>query len=184
MELVLVLALLVIMASISVPLYEGMVADQNLSEAEDMLRGRVAATRSRAINDGVAYRLSVLWGHSNWRIAPDSEDYWTGSGEGSAPVEEDQAPPLVATGTLPGGISFGGAGETPKGGAADNSAVPASDYTKAVVFYPDGTCQCYLQGGDTPEYLEITLRGPDGGHGARILRIRSLTGSVTTRRSE
>ena len=64
------------------------------------------------------------------------------------------------------------------------SLAPVSDFTKAVVFYPDGTAQCYLQDGESPEYLEVTLRGPGDQRGSIIIRIRSLTGSVTTRQSE
>src|SRR5436305_9227217 len=102
LELLLVLAILVMLAAMAYPAIESMYDDMKVEAAADHLRGRLAQARSQAINDGRAYRIGVKPDSGDYRLAPDSPEFW---GADSAPTQSDDdtlPAPLVDQGTLPG----------------------------------------------------------------------------------
>src|SRR5262245_61942594 len=77
-ELVLVAVLLVILAAISVPSLESLAGYFRATAASDAVRACWAQARARAMNDGTPYRFSVMPGKGNYRLAPDSANFWAG----------------------------------------------------------------------------------------------------------
>jgi prepilin-type N-terminal cleavage/methylation domain-containing protein len=176
LELVIVLALLVVLTAMVYPSLETMYADYRVTAGADMVRAGWASARGHALNESRAYRFSIIPDRGNFRIAPDSAEFWQGGND--VPAANDPASPVFTQeGTLPKDIRFvsmeslqygaavpGGESAYPSGGIDPNLWV-----TKAV-FLPDGTV---LENVEQP----IQTRG------ARpvILNLRALTGVVSVR---
>ena len=186
MEVALVLALILVLAAIAVPSMESMYGSVKVTAATDLIRARWADARARAIEEGRAYRFAVMPGQGNFRIAPDTGDYWSG-GNGSG----DTTQGLVIEEELPEGITFSDSTQSPNVALANpanstmsdmalaqqmqaqNSGTSGNDsggWTRVVTFLPDGS---------THDDVTITLNAPN----ARPvqLQLRALTGSVTTK---
>jgi hypothetical protein len=162
----------VLMAALVVPNIDAMYADYRLAAAVDGVRASWAQGRSHAMDEGRAYRFAIVPGKGNYRVAPDSADYWTGSGP---PTPTNPAnPPLVLEEALPKGIIFtttaaanqyaGGDTAFPVGG------VESSQWSPTALFLPNGTAR---------DNVEIVFQAR--GCKPRILRLRALTGVVTSR---
>jgi type II secretory pathway pseudopilin PulG len=175
-ELVLVLALIIMLAAIAFPSLDSMYGGFKVTSAEDLVRSAWARARAQAINDGIAYRFCVAPGKGNFRIAPDTDEFWTGN-DGAAANTDLANPPLIVQDVLPKGVRFL-TGKPEHGGAVDSGGdtiVPAggvdpSSWASPIVFLPDGTAR------DDAE-LTLSARGAN----ARVLRLRGLTGIVTSR---
>jgi prepilin-type N-terminal cleavage/methylation domain-containing protein len=162
LELLLVLAILVMLAAMAFPAIETMYDDMKVQAAADHLRGRLAQARSRAIDDGRAYRIGVHPDTGDYRLAPDSPEFW---GDGSAPTQsnDDTYPaPLIDQGTLPGEIVFRFAGNAPASSGGWSTLVS------------------FLATGSAADDCSILLDR----EGARSIQInvRALTGGVTSKR--
>jgi prepilin-type N-terminal cleavage/methylation domain-containing protein len=172
-ELVLVMVLLVIVGALSYPSLSSMYGGFKVTAAADEVRSAWAQARAHAINEGTPYRFAVVPGKGNYRIAPDVESYWAGQGGQQAP-EDPTVRPLVMQDALPKGVSFASKEDTgtPPSDTVLEGVDP-SHWVTRVVFLPDGTAR------DDAEML-LRVRG------ARplIVRIRGLTGDVTTRPPE
>jgi hypothetical protein len=145
-----------------------------MTAAADMVRTVWARARSHAMAEGTAYRFSVVPGKGNFRLAPDSGAFWDGDGTPTAPPDPTQKP-LVLEGALPKGVRF----RTPEGGGDANDGgnsilppggAPPSAYKGKVVFLPDGSAREDAE-------LILSARGVKG----LVIRLRGLTGAVTTR---
>lgn len=158
-EVLLVVAVILALGAIAYPTLSGMYGDVRVKAAADEVRAAFTEARAQAIEDGRAYRFSVEPGTGKFRVAPDADEFWDGSGGGS----DADAPPHIQDGTLPNGILFEvGGGDLPSDGA----------WTTVVVFNPDGTC-----GHD----VEVTLREDDGSTPV-VVRVRAMTGAVSVRK--
>jgi type II secretory pathway pseudopilin PulG len=175
-ELILVLAVLALLAALALPSLQAMYGDYRVRAAADQVRAAWAGARAHAMDEGQPYRFAIVPGGANYRVAPDSADYWAGSGDSPAPVDTEN-PPLVLEESLPKGIHFSLSGNPPSqidDFASDESAAPVradpSDWNKLTVFLPDGTAR---------DDVEIVFQG----RGARpmVLNLRALTGIVTAR---
>src|SRR5436309_2151682 len=113
MEVALVLALILVLAAITVPSLESMYGDVKLTAATDLIRARWADARTQAIEEGRAYRFAIMPGQGNFRIAPDTGDYWGGGGAG------DTTQGLVIEEDLPEGITFADSTSAGAGTAAN-----------------------------------------------------------------
>jgi prepilin-type N-terminal cleavage/methylation domain-containing protein len=168
MELVIVMAVLVVLATLVYPSIDAMYGDYRVTAATDLIRTAWATTRARAIDEGLAYRFAIVPNQGNFRVAPDSPSYWGG---GDAPPPPDGGPaPLVQEDALPKGVRFvtADSGAPPVQGG--DSVLPAVDpglWTPVVTFLPDGTAA---------QDVEIVFNA----RGARpvVLRLRGLTGVV------
>jgi prepilin-type N-terminal cleavage/methylation domain-containing protein len=176
-EMVIVLALMLIIAGLSIPSIESMYSDSKLQAAVDQVRGAWAGMRSHAISEGQQYRFSVSMNGTDFRAAPDRPEYWGG---GDPPAADDpNNPPLVIQGTLPKGIRF--TNDANDSSSADSAPQPPTSsastsggtWSTMAVFLPDGTAQ---------QDVEMTLRLPDSGATPISLRLRALTGGVSTTR--
>ncbi len=159
LEIVLVLAVLLLLAAITLPSIEAMYGDLRLTAAADLVRARWADARARAVEDGVPYRFAVKPGSGHFRVAPDVGDFWAGGNGGSLP--ESDTPPLVIEGELPKGVTFSEDSPT-------NNGDQSGEWTTRATFLADATAK---------EDVQLTFHAI----GARplIVRLRALTGAVT-----
>src|SRR5262249_19722787 len=133
-----------------------------------------AQARAQAMNEGRPYRFAVVPNKGNWRVAPDSSDFWGGNGgDSSGGVLEDVLPRGGRFSTLDavraGGADQAGAGALPVGTASPEVFIPVA------VFYPDGTAR-----GTSDDNADIVFHYS----GARPLQVklRGLTGTSTVQR--
>src|SRR3954469_5612584 len=127
-EVLLVLTIIIVLGAVAYPTLSAMYGDVRVKAAADEVRAAWAEARAQAIEDGRAYRFAVEPGTGQFRVAPDADEFWDGSG--AAPADETAAPPHPQDGPLPNGIVFDVSGELPAAGS----------WSTVVVFNPDGTC--------------------------------------------
>lgn len=178
-EMILVLAIIIIVLAIAFPTLEDMYDGQKMLSGTDAVRSHWALARSRAIDEGRPYRFALVPGTGNFRIAPDSGDYWTGGG--STLPDDPANPPLDLCGQLPKGVRFSSAGTVGLGGPvpSGDSSMPAegvdpSMWVSTVVFLPDGTA---FAAGQEDVTVVLEMRGVQ----PYMLNLRTLTGVVTVR---
>jgi prepilin-type N-terminal cleavage/methylation domain-containing protein len=171
-EVLLVMAILVILAAITYPTLDSMYAGYKVQAAADEVRGAWASARARAVDEGRAYRFAVVPGKGNFRVAPDTADYWQGSEPHSA--QNSGNAPLILDDHLPKGISFvmleGAQSGSPAADTIVAGHVDPASWSTVVTFLPDGTVR---------DNAGIVIRMP--GARALVLRLRALTGVVSVR---
>jgi Tfp pilus assembly protein FimT len=169
-ELLLVLAILIIAGSLAVPSYRSMMGGYKAQAAIDTVRSGLARARAKAIEQGRPYRLAVVLGKGNFRVAPDQDEYWSG---GNGPGSDPAGKGLVLENALPKGVAFAlkGEGRAPDGDTAlPTSQVSPGSYKSVVVFQADGTAR---------EDVEIAFQ-VQGARGM-LLQLRALTGAVSVK---
>lgn len=178
-EMLLVLALLVIVAAITVPYTESIFREGKPRAAADAFRAALLQARTAAMEEGRTYRVGVVPGEGAFRIAPDDDSFWTGAGTGS-PVGQGAVPPIRQAWYLPHDITFGGGPTAPTvapGPAAtakpDPNTIDASRFVPWVVFFSDGTAEADQ---------EITFRAGTGGGPGLAVTLRAMTGVTTVRK--
>lgn len=170
LEVILVMAVLVLLAALSYPSLESLYGHVQRDAGVDSVRAAWAEGQGRAVNEGRAYRFSLVPGRGNYRLAPDSAEFWSGGGR---EADDSDAPPFILEGAMPKGVTF----ESQWGSDEDDaSAIPtgqveSSQWVTSAVFLPDGTAR------DDAEVV-IQTRGVR----PVTLRVRGLTGVVTTQR--
>lgn len=172
LEVVLVLAVLVMVTALAYPSIDGMYGHHRLTAALDEVRGTWAAGRAHAIEEGQPYRFAVVMGKGNFRLAPDSPEFWDG-GNG-APASGNGPQPAVITGALPRGVTFsGGTGGAAGGDSPDTvlDSVSPTQYQPIAVFLPDGTARDDVE-------IRFNVRGA----APAVIRLRSMTGVVSVQR--
>jgi len=75
-EIVLVVVILFIITAISIPVISSMLTDARSTAAGDMLRGRLAEARARAMEEGRPWRLAFIPGTGVVQIAPEESQEW------------------------------------------------------------------------------------------------------------
>jgi prepilin-type N-terminal cleavage/methylation domain-containing protein len=176
MEVVLVMAIMVIFAAISYPAFDAMYAGTRLEGASDSVRAAWSEAQAHAVNESRPYKFAVVPGKGNFRVAPDSNEFW--SGEGGTAMSDPENPAYILEGSLPGGIAFPDENGNVPNVSADQSSLPQGSvsigqWVPTATFLSDNTVQ---------DDVEITLRY----HGTRpiTLRLRALTGTTTVLRGE
>jgi Tfp pilus assembly protein FimT len=156
-----VLAILVVIAALVVPNLGTMFGDTKVSSAADLVRARWTDARSRAQEEGRPYKFAVQMDTGKFRLAPDSPEFW-GNGANNNTNNSDH-PALILEDVLPKNVVFA---PNPNAGAAQNSSGGNdSDWSHAVIFFPDGTASddyniCFNAQGSRPIMLQ--LRGVTG----------------------
>jgi prepilin-type N-terminal cleavage/methylation domain-containing protein len=162
LEVMLVLTIMVVAASLGAVSLDRFGGDMKQNAAIDLVRARWAECRGQAIEEGRPYRFAIKIDEGRFRLAPDAPEFWGGSSSAAA---DDEAPhggmrPLVVEEDLPEGIRFASG----SGLSADSSG-----WATVVTFLPDATCA-----EDAEIVFECEGLQPAG------LKIRGLTGSVST----
>jgi prepilin-type N-terminal cleavage/methylation domain-containing protein len=173
MEIMLVMAIMVIIVGIGYPSIEALSAGVKVEGASDAVRGAWAEAQARAVNEGRPYRFAVVPGKGNYRVAPDSSDYWGG---GTPAADDPDNPPLVLEKSLPKGMVFTLDGAAPAADPRGETALPddgvdPGQWSSTAVFLPDGTAQ---------DDVDITLQLE--GVQPITVHLRALTGVVTVQR--
>jgi len=150
MEFMLVLAILVITTGMAIPMMDNLLASDKQKAAQDMLKSRLAEMRTRACEEGRAYRFSFTQNSDSFRIEPVDP----AAGGGVDVQTEDR---------LPKDITFKNCIAISTGGEAE--AVPTTE----MIILPDGTC---------PQDYEISFGLPEGQPSG--IRVRGVTGAMTT----
>lgn len=176
LEIVLVMAIIVMFAAISFPAIEAMYADARLQGGSDSVRAAWSEAQAHAVNESRPYRFAVVPGKGNYRVAPDSAEFW--NGDGGNPSSDSENPAYVLEESMPRGMVFPEEnGNVPKVSPNDSSlpegSVGVGQWVTLATFLPDGTAQ---------DDVEITLQYP--GTRPIILRLRALTGTTTVSRGE
>jgi prepilin-type N-terminal cleavage/methylation domain-containing protein len=171
-EVMLVMAVLVLLGTIALPSLDAMYADSRLSAGVDGVRSAMAQARNQAMEEGRPYRLAVIPGKGNYRIGPDSPDYWSG-GDGPAASDPNGAAP-VHEDALPQGVTFTtdpnqGAPEPGEDTALAPGSASPDQWATVMVFLPDGSAQ---------DDVQMTFRARAAN--PVVLRVRALTGVITT----
>lgn len=174
LELVLVLALLVVVAAMIIPSAESMHGQFRLTQGSDSVRSAWALARAYAIDEGRPYRFAIIPNQGNFRVAPDSPEFWSGGGQAQSPGDSSN-PPLVLNKTLPKGLRFSAPDAAPAAALGTESSLPPESvnpemWSSRTVFLPDGTAS---------QDVEIIF-GADGTMGL-VMKLRALTGAVTVR---
>lgn len=81
LEVILVLVIMVIVTSISVPVITTMLDDAHMTAGADMIRARLADTRARALDTGKPWKLAYLPGSSVYQYAAEDADEWNSSSD-------------------------------------------------------------------------------------------------------
>ena len=149
------MAIIVILSGVAVMSLDSIRGPYDLAAAVDSIQTAWATARAHAVDEGQKYRFAVVWGTGNYRIAPDSADYWSGGGAqaGSGYVAEE---------SLPKGIPFDQSDDSTSAGSNGGGS-----WSTVVTFLPDGTA---LQD------AKVVLSGK--GLRPKIVTIRGITGVV------
>ncbi|MCC6418973.1 MAG: prepilin-type N-terminal cleavage/methylation domain-containing protein [Gemmataceae bacterium] len=181
-ESVVVLAILAIIAAVVAPTINSMYGDTPLTAAADAIKARWADAKAHAIAENRPYRFAIVQGTGQYKLAPDSPEYWDGAATAStpaAPGSTDGASGagvgLVIEDKLPQGVLFrspitdpsGAGGGLTTGGQAEGS----SEWGSPIVFQPDGTAD-----------RDAEIAFAEGNGAPLVLRLRGATGVVTTSR--
>jgi prepilin-type N-terminal cleavage/methylation domain-containing protein len=190
MEVMITVAIMAIVAAVSFPVGRSMWLGVRRDSAGDSVRSSWAEGQSHAMNESRPYRFSYIPGTGNYRLAPDSDEYWTGGGS-PPPSNDSEDTTVVLAGRLPKGVFFQTNGspavpvsedDGPDNPSSDASAdtVNVGSYQKLIVFLPDGTANAFTPNGSASDFAEITLKIDD--LPALIVSLRALTGVVASRR--
>jgi len=76
LELMIVMALIVVVTSISVPVVRTMLDDARLEGATDMVRAKTAEARAYAMDTGKPWRLAYIPGTGVIQVAPEDSTDW------------------------------------------------------------------------------------------------------------
>lgn len=155
-ELVLVMALMVVAASLTFPLAEALLTPNRITAASDTVRAQWAEMRGRAMTEGRAYRFFVIENTGMFKIEPADDD-----------PGADDSPGLFVEGELPENVYF--VKDEGMLMAATAPPSPGSDYELVAVFLPDGRAE-------TNVLLSFGMVGVR----PMTLQIRALTGAVST----
>jgi prepilin-type N-terminal cleavage/methylation domain-containing protein len=166
-ELILVMAVLLLAFFIALPAIQPMVATNNLQAASDTVQAHWTEMRTRAIAEGRPYRFAIKEKTGEYKIAPDTKEFW--GGDGDADVAKTDVKPLVVEDKLPGKIVFQKYEVTCCDSCAAAQGQGAGGWSHVLTFLPNGTAR---------EDVQISF-GQDGARSLTLV-MRGMTGTVTT----
>ena len=85
LEVLLTAAIIVMLGAITYPSLQSSYGYYKLHGGIDSVRAAWAMARAHAIEEGRPYRFSVEPNGSHFRVAPDGQDYWSGSAPSDDP---------------------------------------------------------------------------------------------------
>lgn len=188
LELMLVLAIMVILVALTFPALKAQYKQQKLSAAADTYRAALLQARSHAIDEGQPYRVCIVPGKGNLRVAPDMDSAWSGTG---TPTDASGNPVFVMEATLSRGISLSLASSPQRPDANDDTALPlgtvgSNQWTTTAVLLPDGSARVNT---DFSTGSAVTVGGSTDimilraqGRGLTV-SLRALTGETTVQSS-
>src|SRR5262245_58545235 len=171
----LVLAIVALLAAVAYPSLDSMYNDFKVAAAADKVQAAMAMGRLQAINEGRPYRFGVVPGKGNYRLAPDSSEFWAGNNGSSSADSTDQ--PVILQEALPKGVrlALSDADVSIDLMRGDATALPpdsvdAGQYQAIATFLPDGTSREDVR-------IVFTAKGAQ----SLVITLRGITGAVTVR---
>jgi type II secretory pathway pseudopilin PulG len=161
MEMLLVVALIVIVAAISIPLMQAMLTDARITAAADSVRSQLAEAQARAMDEGRPWKFGVTANGSFYQLAPDDSSEW------SNVTQEEVLKSDVIRGQLPKEMVFALKTEDLFPKETGDPGPTDGQWTTVAVYLPTGGTR-----DDGVIYF-----GKPGVAPMRV-RVRSLTGSV------
>jgi Tfp pilus assembly protein FimT len=168
-ELIVVVTLIVLIGTLTLPSLTGVFADARLDASADMIRARMADARSMAMAQGRTFRFGFLPGSGKFQIAADDSPLWDAV-DTSGPAESDDH----LRGELLQDVIFGtdanafaGVGTPNPGGAWQVGGIFISDGTGRASVNPDGTT-----------VDDVTFFFGKAGFSPMAVQFRGLTGAV------
>jgi len=131
MEVLVVMAILVLMAVLVLPSVMAFRGDSRPRAGADVIRAELAAARSRAMEEGVPYRVALSQDKKKIRRGPDTSDFATAAAFNQASPEAKVVEYTFDEGTTAEVLADG---ETEKPETTNN-------YVTIAVVLPDGTCR-------------------------------------------
>jgi len=153
MELVLVMALMVIAASLIAPVVDSMMNPNQVAASVDAVRSIWMEARGRAMEEGRPYRFSVQENSGKFKIEPDDQD--EPGAEAGASKEGD----------LPSPCAFVESGEAIMGNAGGGGG---GEWKSIAIFLPDGTARD-----------DAKVHFGRQGLPTATLKLRALTGTIS-----
>jgi hypothetical protein len=160
MEMLLVLAIVVLAAAISVPLIGYLLGDSRLTAAGDLVRGKLAEARAHAVEDSQPWRLAYIPNTGVFQLAPDDSPEWE-----TTATDLTEKEGLVRD-ELPKDIVFALTHDDIMG--QQQALSPGVGWQTIAIFMPDGSAQ-----DDSTTYFGKPGQGP------MRVQVRGLTGSVS-----
>jgi len=173
-ELMLVMAVIIMVAAMAYPSLDAMYLDTKLAQAGDQVRAKWLTARIQAVNEGRPYRFAVILNKGNYRLAPDSADFWGGS---NGQTSDPDNGPLILEEALPKGVIF----NTPDSSQTNpDSNSDTSLPTEGVDWSRAFTVATFLPDGTTREDLATITFNAKGARPVDI-KMRGLTGAITVK---
>ena len=183
LEVSVTVAIIAVVAAMTVPVYIAWLESQNLGESVDMFRTNLVKTRTRAMEEGRSYRVAWDVGAGTYRIAPDELDDWPDlAGSPAGPLFSDAAglQGLVVVDALKDGIQFAPSvpNTSGSGGQAQQSTATSDLGPIYILFRPNGTASILVGDGTERSQVDIAVANKRGDQ--RVIRVRAVTGGTTT----
>jgi Tfp pilus assembly protein FimT len=173
LEMSLVLALIVIVASITYPSVDSFYRGLRVRAGADAIRAACTLARVHAMDEGRPYRVAILPGKGNYRVAPDGPEHWSGGSKNQTDGDTAHAI-MIHEEALPSGVIFVTDPKDqahPDGKSAEEvGSVDPAHWSTLATLAPDGTAE---------HDKEFTLRYQ--GTAPITLQLRALTGIVSIR---
>jgi prepilin-type N-terminal cleavage/methylation domain-containing protein len=158
-EIILVMAIIVVAASLTIPVVRTMLTDARISASADTVRGLMAEARARALAQGRPWRVGFIANTGVYQLAPDDASDWDN------PIQEPAEQVDLIRDVLPKEIVFALNDSDIAGGKESGPA--GSKWETAAVYLGDGSAR-----DDTTVYFGKPSIVP------MRIRVRSLTGAV------
>jgi prepilin-type N-terminal cleavage/methylation domain-containing protein len=160
-ELIVVMAILIVLGSLVIPSMVGIRGNTGVKAGVDTVRAKMFDARSKAMDDGIPYRLSLSSDGRTLQVAPDDPNA----------VDPTHQQGTTATDTLPDGVV---AKVTAQDGV--EAAVDQTGWVRVATFTADGTCR--------EDLVEVTVTDSTMKNAAPMtVRIRGVTGTIRTVKS-
>ncbi|HEY2786134.1 MAG TPA: prepilin-type N-terminal cleavage/methylation domain-containing protein [Fimbriiglobus sp.] len=158
LEIIIVLAILIILGMMLLPTLAGIRGKSGVRAGADTVRSQMFEARSRAMGDGVPYRLSLSDDGMTLQVAPDDPNA-VSDGTHMTTSEEKMPTGIVAS-------------VSAQDGTGSAATVDPSGLIRVATFMPDGTCRENL--------VEVVVSETGSSVAPITIRIRGVTGAIRT----
>ena len=86
-EMLVVVAIIVVLAALAIPSMDAFFSEYRLNAGTDAVRANWELARTHSMNEGRAYRFAVVHDKGNFRIAPDTSQFW---GDGGSMADQGE----------------------------------------------------------------------------------------------
>ncbi len=181
LEILLVLAILVVVAAMTMPALNRIAESQRLTQGAELIRSEWMSAHVRAMRTGQMQMFryeqgGTLFRVETWQADEDATDAATATGDPNNPqrMTVDSLDPIQKEKVLPDGLIFFGGDAKFENRSQDveQEAMGSGAWSRPIIFYPDGsTSTAYIiVANERKQSIRVELRG--------------LTGSVTVRERE